>query len=82
MAFRANGHADKKDWELDWVLSELVMFLPASEADSLLNRHWDHLGTSGRYIVAAISTATHTLQARISDAIRNAPEPKKLFKHF
>jgi hypothetical protein len=82
LAFRANGHADKKDWELDWVLSELVMFLPASEADSLLNRHWDHLGTSGRYIVAAISTATHTLQARISDAIRNAPEPKKLFKHF
>lgn len=73
---------EKKQAAPDWILSELIMRLPTSEADSLLNKHWDHLGTSGDYVIAALYVATPGLQSRVADVVKNASDPRELLKHL
>lgn len=78
----ATGVDNKRESSSDWILSEVVMSLPTNEADTLLNKHWDHLCTSSYFVIAALSVATPSLRARVADTVRNTPDSKKLFKHF
>jgi hypothetical protein len=68
--------------DADWILSEMVMRLPTSEANVLLNKHWNQLSVSYNYVIAALYVATPNLGARVAAVINAAPDPKELFKHL
>lgn len=74
--------AMKDNYNLDWILSELLMRLPAKEAEVLLNNHWDHLCASHDYIIAALRVCTESLIKKVDAAIKKSSEPKVLLRHF
>ena len=73
---------DASQTDSDWILSEMVMRLPITEADALLNKHWNQLSASCHYVVAALYVATPGLQARVAAAIKAASNPAELLKHL
>jgi hypothetical protein len=73
---------ENKQANCDWILSEMVMRLPIDEADALLSKHWDQIGASHYYIIAALYVATPGMRARVAAAIKTASDPKKLLKHL
>ncbi|WP_217590664.1 hypothetical protein [Burkholderia sp. GbtcB21] len=73
---------DVEEENSDWILSEIVVSLPTREAEAVLSKHWDHLASSNYYVIAALYIATPGLQARVSDSLKIASDPKGLLKHF
>ncbi|VUX55555.1 conserved protein of unknown function [uncultured Woeseiaceae bacterium] len=78
------GESSTRKWDDncdgDWIRSELLMFLSRPVAEELLCKHWDHLHFSPRYIQAALYVSGPSLLSLVSDAVRECPEPEKLFK--
>ncbi|MGV8998199.1 MAG: hypothetical protein ACOH12_14775 [Parvibaculaceae bacterium] len=66
----------------DWILSEMVMRLPVGQADTLLSKYWDQLGTCSDYVIAALYVATPNLRERVAATIKSAAKPKELIKYF
>ncbi|MCZ8321947.1 MAG: hypothetical protein O9296_10245 [Novosphingobium sp.] len=75
------GSEPKGDWR-DWILSEMVMNLPAGQAETILLRHWPSLRDSDYYVAAALFIATPALLASVADAVKRSDAPKALFKHL
>jgi len=75
-----------KDWgksiELDYITSELVMRLPASEAEHLLQEHWAHLRFSGLFVQAALYVGTSALLMAAQTTVSECPTPAILFTHL
>ncbi len=71
----------KGDW-LDWILSEMVMNLPAGQAETILLRHWPNLCDSNYFVAAALFVATPALLGSVAEAVKESAEPKDLFKHL
>lgn len=65
----------------DWIASELIMRLPAEEAEQLLVRHWDHLHFSPQFVQTAIYVATERTRALARSAVSQCPSAEKLFEH-
>lgn len=87
-AFVRRGDQVERTWQfndtysLDWILSELLMEIPARVAEDLLIKHWDHLCFSSYYVQAALYIATPRLVAAAVQAITGCPTPKSMFKHI
>jgi hypothetical protein len=71
-----------KFFNSDWITSEMVMQLPANEAESLLLKHWTHLRFSSRFVQTALYVSTPRLVEAAQAAINECPEPKKLMEHL
>ena len=86
--FVRRGDQVERTWQLsdtyslDWILSELLMEIPARVAEDLLIKHWDHLCFSSYYVQAALYIATPRLVAAAVQAITGCPTPKSMFKHI
>lgn len=66
----------------DWVLSEMVMNLPAGQAETILLRHWPTLRDSDYYIAAALFFASPPLLAAVAEAVQQSDAPQNLFKYL
>lgn len=83
---RRRGGQAKLVWEefieADWITSEMVTRLPASQSEVLLLRHWSHLRFSPYFVQAALYASTPRLLEAAEQAIRDCPEPQKLMEHL
>jgi len=73
---------EQKEGGPDWILSEMVMNLPAGQAETLLLRYWPSLRDSDNYVAAALFFATPALLAAVADAVRQSAAPQDLFKYL
>ncbi len=64
----------------DWIISELIIRMPSSEAESILLKHWKHLQYNTFFIQAALYVATDKLASLVADVVSNCPDPKSLFE--
>ena len=69
-------------YSLDWILSELLMEIPARVAEELLIKHWEHLCFSSYYVQAALYIAAPRLVAAAVQEITGCPTPKSMFEHI
>ena len=76
------GESEPKGDGPDWILSEMVMNLPAGQAETILLRHWPRLRDSDYYVAAALFFATPALLASVADAVKQSDAPKDLFKYL
>ena len=78
------GTRSKRLWseevESDWITSELVMNLPALDAERLLVRHWEHLRYSSYFVAAALYIGTPRLLDAAEATIHECPTPAQLFQ--
>lgn len=66
----------------DWITSELIMQLPAMEAERLLLKHWHHLRFGPCFVQTALYVSTPSLLEGVQTAINECPEPAKLLDHL
>ena len=66
----------------DWIISEMTMQLPASQAEDLLLKHWAHLRFSPDFVQAALYFSTSRLSQAVQDVIAECPEPSNLMGHL
>jgi len=66
----------------DYHTSEMLMRLPAVDADRLLLKHWDHLRFSPHFVQSALYVSTPRLLEAAGAAVSESPEPAKLFEHL
>jgi hypothetical protein len=80
------GSRAKQTWtesfESDWYTHEMIMRLPASEAERLLLKHWTHLRFGPHFVQTALYVSTPRLLEAAQDAINACPEPAKLMVHL
>lgn len=72
----------KKESSADWILSEMIMNLPATQAESILLRHWPRLRDSDYYIATALYFASPALLAAVADAVKRSTTPQELFSYL
>jgi len=66
----------------DWIIHELIMQLPESEAERLLLKHWTHLHFSPHFVQTALYVSTPYLIQIAYAAINECPEPSILMEHL
>ena len=66
----------------DWIISELIMKLPTSTAESILLKHWEYIKENYLFIQSALYIATDKLVNLVGDAVTNCSEPQKMFTHL
>lgn len=71
---------DREEANDDWLLSDMLVRMPATVLEDLLSRHWSGLCTCPRYVQAALYAATNKLRTLAAEAIAAAAEPKQIFK--
>lgn len=74
--------AEPKDQSPDWILSEMIMNLPATHAETILLRHWSRLQDSEYYVGAALYFASPALLTAVADAVKQSDAPHKLFEYY
>lgn len=82
----SRGTRTEQTWgeslESDWIIYEMIMRLPADEAERLLLKHWAHLRFSPCFVQTALYISTPRLLEAAQAAITECPEPAKLMKHL
>lgn len=68
--------------ESDWLTHEMILRLPADEAERLLLKHWAHLRFGPYFIQTALYISTPCLLEAAQAAINECPEPVKLMEHL
>lgn len=68
--------------ELDWLVAPILMAYPPESIESILVKHWDHVGDSPKFIQAALFAATDRTKQLAANAIQALPEPREAFKHI
>jgi hypothetical protein len=80
------GARAKRTWteslESDWITHEMILRLPADEAEPLLLKHWAHIRFSPYFIQTALYISTPRLLEAVQIAINECPEPVKLMEHL
>jgi len=66
----------------DWILSELVMRLPAPDAERLLHKHWDGVRTDPLFVQAALYVGSPSLLEAARRSIEACPDPAELLRHL
>jgi hypothetical protein len=66
----------------DWIISEMMMRLPSSDAERLLENHWEHLQFSASFIQTALYIATHGSVALARETLSQCPNPGEMFEHI
>jgi hypothetical protein len=69
------------DWS-DWITHEMIMRLPASEAERLLLKHWANLRFGPDFVQTALYVSRPRLLEAAQAAINECPEPVKLMEHL
>jgi hypothetical protein len=69
-------------FETDYATYELIMALPAAQAEVLLVKNWDHLRFRDLFVQAALYVATPRMLNLVKDAVATCPNPKGLFKYL
>jgi hypothetical protein len=64
----------------DWITHELIMRLPADQAERLLLKHWNHLRFGPDFVQTALYVSTPRLINAAQAAIKECPEPAKLMR--
>lgn len=74
------------DWgdrgDMDWHLSDLLIYLDPTQSEPLLHKHWWHLRYSPRFVQAALYTAGRLMLENVAEVVRECPSPKQLFEHI
>ena len=80
------GDQAERTWlescDADWITSELIIRLPAKDAERILLKHWNHLRFAAGFVQAAFYVATEPLLEVADAAIRECPQPAKLMMHL
>jgi hypothetical protein len=76
------GHAPKTEFDDDHILAELIMRLPPKEAETLLERHWDHLHVSSYYVQAALFVGTPKMLTMADSSLSTCANPAELLSYF
>ncbi len=76
------GESEPKENASDWILSEMVMNLPAGQAEAILLRNWLTLRNSDYYIAAALFFASPPLLVAVAEAVQQSDAPQDLFKYL
>ena len=66
----------------DWFTQEMIIRLPADEAERLLLKHWAHLRFAPNFVQAALYVSTPTLLRAARTAVDESPEPAQLMAHL
>lgn len=66
----------------DWILSERLIELPASEARRLIAKHWDHLGSSSRFVQAALFVESEVTRDLAGQRLAASPDPAELLDYL
>jgi hypothetical protein len=65
----------------DWIISEMMMRLPCSVAERLLESHWEHLRFSPSFIQTALYIATHGSVTLARETLSLCPNPGEMLEH-
>jgi hypothetical protein len=76
------GEPEPKGDERDWIVSEMVMNLPAGQAETILLRYWPGLRDSDYYVAAALFFASPALLSAVADAVQQSSAPQNLFRYL
>ena len=71
-----------ESFDSDWITHEMIMRLPASEAERLLLKHWAHLRFGPSFVQTALYVSTPRLLECAEAAINECREPAKLMEHL
>ncbi|MEP7008930.1 MAG: hypothetical protein ABJC13_01260 [Acidobacteriota bacterium] len=80
---RANQMERASAWQSfneDWQISELLGRISPLEAEEILTRHWSHLRYSPEFVQTALSLGSSRAITLALEAVRECPEPKKIFE--
>jgi hypothetical protein len=66
----------------DEQIYRLIMNLPASQAETLLVKHWDHLHFCDEFVQTALYIGTPRLLRNVEQVIETCPDPKAMFEHI
>lgn len=73
-----------KEWDqknnTDWITSELIMRLGGASAESMLERHWDHLRYSSYFVHAALYVATPKTCDLATEALAACPNKSEFLR--
>lgn len=85
-SFDRRGARAERTWgeafESDWFTHEMVMRLPAIEAERLLLKHWTHLRFGSKFVQTALFISTPRLLEAAQVSINECPEPARLMEHL
>jgi hypothetical protein len=80
LAWRRKNPERASKSELDWHVAPVLMGYPPESIESILVKHWDHVGDSPKFIEAALFAATNRTKQLAASAIQALPEPREVFK--
>ncbi len=67
---------------LDWILVEHLVALPAGTGERLLVQHWAGLRRSSIYVQAALHVASPGLLKSVAEIVAKHDDPRSLFEHL
>lgn len=84
-SFQHRASTVERTWgagiQSDWIISDLIMRLPCSVAEGLMERHWEHLHFSPDFIQTALYTATPRSVELAGEALSQCPDPGEMLKY-
>ncbi|WP_224621729.1 MULTISPECIES: hypothetical protein [unclassified Mesorhizobium] len=75
------ANPDKRDFETDWIVSELIQKLPTDQAEGLLSKHWVHLGHTDNFVCVALFVATDRSRALAESTVTSTEDPSSFLRH-
>lgn len=82
LAWRRGNPERATKSELDWHVAPILMAYPPESIESILDKHWDHVGDSPKFIQAALFAATDGTKQLAASAIEALSEPREAFKYI
>lgn len=82
LAWRRGNLERASKSDLDWHVAPILMGYPPESIESILVKHWDHVGDSPQFIQAALFAATNRTKQLAASAIQALPEPCEAFKYI
>ena len=82
---RYEGHLEQErdcGCDVHYIVSELLVKIPAADAERLLISHWSMLQHSRKYIQTALFLGTPTLMDMATEAIRARVDDSRLFEYI
>src|SRR6185295_8375750 len=78
-----NGRAGDWEWEgYHFCAAEVLLEIPAADAEALLLRHWERLRYRRLFVQAALGVATPRCCELVASTVRDCPDPRRLLEYF